>query len=252
MKVSDVYNYINSFAPFSDAEKWDNSGLLVGSGSAEVKKAVVCLDVNEDSVAFAIEIGANLIISHHPVIFSPLSRLAADSVVYKAVQNDISVISAHTNLDKATEGVNDTLCEVLGFDFIKVTDKDGVSSFLNICTPGRELTSEELASYLGKKLSGCISYVNASDRIGKIALCTGSGADFIDDAVGLSCDAFITGEASYHKFLYAKEKGISLFAVGHFESEVPVVKKLTEKLNAEFNCTDFVECPSQNSVITVK
>ncbi len=252
MKVSDVYNYINSFAPFSSAEKWDNSGLLIGDGDTEITKAVVCLDVTDSVIDFSIKTGAELIVSHHPVIFSPLHCVTADSVVYRAVRSGISIISAHTNLDKAVDGVNDALCEILSFDYSKMYAEDNSPTFINVCTADRELTPDSFADFLKDRLSCCVSYVIGSEKIGKIALCTGSGADFIDAAVFCGCNAFITGEASYHKFLYAKEKGISLFAVGHFESEIPVVKKLTEKLNSQFNCTAFVEADSQNSVITVK
>ncbi len=250
--VLDVYDCINSFAPFSSAEKWDNSGILVGNMVAEVKKAYVCLDVTDAVVDEAVRNNADLIVSHHPVIFSPKSTVTADSVVYRCIRNNISVISAHTNLDKAEGGVNDAFCEALGVPYKKVYESDGEPTFLNICTPGTLFFPDNLASYIEEKLSCCVSYVSASRLIGKIAVCSGSGADFIDDAVSLGCEALITGEASYHKLLYAKEKGISLFTVGHFESEVPVVKKLTERLNAEFNCTAFVESDSPNSVVTVK
>lgn len=252
MRVSDVYNFIDSFAPFSSQEEWDNSGILTGDQDAEVTRAAVCLDVNTGVLDFASEIGANLIISHHPVIFSPLKSVTADTVVYVAVKRGISIISAHTNLDRAYGGVNDALCEKLHFDYKKAIALNGASDFVNICTPDKVFTPQELCSYLKNELSAAVSYCDAGREIGKIGLCTGAGADFIDDAIRLCCDAFITGEAKYHEFLEAKEKGISLFTVGHFESEIPVVKKLTDALNKEFNCTAFYEASAVNAVITEK
>ncbi len=252
MTVLDVYNYIDSFAPFSSQEEWDNSGHLVGSLYADVTKAVVCLDADSSVIDFASQNGANLIISHHPVIFSPLKSVTANTVIYNAVMHGISIISAHTNLDKAVGGVNDALSEMLFSDFEKVYNCDNTPSFINICYPKESISAEKLSLYLREKLSCAVSYCDAGKEIGKIALCTGAGSDFIDDAVKLGCNAFITGEAKYHEFLEAKEKGISLFAIGHFESEIPVINKLTDKLNNNFNCTVFLEAPAENTVITEK
>lgn len=251
MTVFDVYSCIDSFAPFSSQEEWDNSGHLLGSLSGEVTKAVVCLDVNNDVIDYAVKIGANIIVSHHPVIFSPLKSITDDSVVFNALSHGIAVISAHTNLDKASGGVNDTLSEILYFRYEKVYDGT-LPTFLNICYADEPFTAESLSSHLRERLSCAVSYCDTGKKITKIGLCSGAGADFIDDAIKLGCNAYITGEAKYHEFLEAKEKGISLFTVGHFESEIPVVKKLTEKLNNEFNCAVFCEAPAVNTVITEK
>lgn len=251
MKVLDVFNYIDSFAPFSSQEEWDNSGHLLGSLNSEVTKAVVCLDVSNEVIDYAVKIGANLIVSHHPVIFSPVKTVTDDSYLYDALIHGISVISAHTNLDRAPGGVNDTLSELLSFRFQKVYD-GSFPGFVNVCYAEKPFTAESLSSYLREKLSCAVSYCDTGEKITRIGLCTGAGADFIDDAIKLGCDAFITGEAKYHEFLEAKEKGISLFTVGHFESEIPVVKKLTDKLNNEFNCTVFCASPFAGTVITEK
>ncbi len=252
MKVLDVLNFIDSFAPFSSQEEWDNSGHLLGKLNDEVTKAVVCLDVNNDVIDYAVKTGANLVISHHPVIFSPVKSVTDDSVILNALSHGISVVSAHTNLDKAVGGVNDALSEMLFSDFEKVYNCDNTPSFINICYPEEPFTAEKLSLHLRESLSCAVSYCDTGNEITKIGLCTGAGSDFIDDAVKLGCNAFITGEAKYHEFLEAKEKGISIFAVGHFESEIPVVKKLTEKLNNKFNCTVFREAPFSNTVITEK
>ena len=251
MRILDVYNYIDSFAPFSSQEEWDNSGHILGSLYNEVTRAVVCLDVNNEVIDYASEIGANLIISHHPVIFSPVKRITAESVLMNAIMKEIAVISAHTNLDKAEDGVNDALCEALSLRYEKVYNDDS-PSFINICYPDEPFSAEKLSLHLRESLNCAASYCDADTAITKIGLCSGAGSDFIDDAIRLGCNAFITGEAKYHEFLEAKDKGISLFTVGHFESEIPVVKKLTEKLNNEFNCTVFTEAPFGNTVITEK
>ena len=113
--VKDIYNYIDSFAPFDSAEEWDNVGILIGSGSTEVTKALITLDITNETADEAKKIGAQLIISHHPVIFGGLKRLSSDSPVYRAAKYDISCLCAHTNLDKSPVfGVNTALAAAIG------------------------------------------------------------------------------------------------------------------------------------------
>lgn len=251
MRVSDIYAFIDSFAPFSSAEKWDNTGLLVGDMNDTVTKAVVCLDVTEKEIAYALENGAQLIISHHPVIFSPCKNVLAGSVVHSAVSHGLNIISAHTNLDKAADGVNDALCKLL-FDSFTKEDVSIAEGFLNTAVLQEPVSAGSLASHLKNRLSAGVSYCDGGRTIKKVAVCSGSGADFIEAALNLGCDAFVTGEASYHKFLDARQSGISLFAAGHFETEIPVVNALVKKLNEHFDCTVFSACPQRNTVIMEK
>ena len=116
--VSMIYGKLNSLAPFATQESWDNSGLLVGDPGAEVKTALVVLDITAEAVREAREIGAELIISHHPVIFHPLKKVESGSVVWELAQAGISAICAHTNLDKARGGVNDCLAAALGLEHV--------------------------------------------------------------------------------------------------------------------------------------
>ena len=116
--VSMIYGKLNSLAPFATQENWDNSGLLVGDPGAEVKSALVVLDITAEAVREAREIGAELIISHHPVIFHPLKKVESGSVVWELAQAGISAICAHTNLDKARGGVNDCLAAALGLEHV--------------------------------------------------------------------------------------------------------------------------------------
>ena len=114
-KIVDIYNYIDSFAPFDIAMDFDNVGILVGDKNAEPTRAIVTLDVTDEVIDEAKEKSAQLIVSHHPVIFNPLKRLSADSVVYKLAQSGISVISAHTNLDLSSDGTNTAVFNALNF-----------------------------------------------------------------------------------------------------------------------------------------
>ena len=116
-KVRDFYNYIDSFAPFDTQEEWDNSGFLIGDIEAQVRKVAVMLDITEKSLEKAINLGADLIVSHHPIIFSPMKKLMSDSVQYKAVKAGINIISAHTSFDN--NGVNDVLAHKLNLNNIR-------------------------------------------------------------------------------------------------------------------------------------
>ena len=115
MTIQELFALIDrEIAPFSLAESWDNSGLLVGDGEREVKAALLCLDITLPAIRQAQRVGAQLIISHHPVIFHPLKRVMANSPVYALIEAGIGAICAHTNLDVARGGVNDCLAQALG------------------------------------------------------------------------------------------------------------------------------------------
>ncbi len=249
MTVREIYEYINTLAPFDTAEAWDNSGFLVGNGEKEVKKAVICLDVTSREVGFAIEENAELIISHHPVIFKPQKRFTAEDVSYTAAVNGISIISAHTNLDKAYGGVNDLLCETLGFSYTKC-DETVCNGFLNILNLNEAMSASLFALLVKNSLGGAVSYVDGGREVTKVGVCSGAGADFINEACILGCDAFLTGEASYHEFLDASADGISLFAAGHYETEAVVIKSLAEKLREKFSEITFREFTPGSVIIT--
>lgn len=242
--VRDIYNYIDSFAPFSTQAEWDNSGLLVGNENNVVNKNIFALDVTSDVIEQAKNISADLIVTHHPVIFKPVSNVLNNSLIYKLIENNISIICTHTNYDKAVGGVNDILCKTINVaDYEKIDD-----TFLNIATLDNTYTTEEFANHLKVKLNGAVRYNNLNKNISKIAVCSGSGSDYLQLAKELQCDALLTGDASHHSFLDADEMGIVLFAAGHFETEMIAIKPLLEKIEKEFK----VECilAKQNTPIT--
>lgn len=244
--VKDIYNYIDSFAPFSTQAEWDNSGLLVGDEKRSVNKIVFALDVTSDVIEQAKKCGADLIVTHHPVIFKPVSNVLNDSLIYKLIENNISIICSHTNYDKAIDGVNDILCKIINVkDYEKIDN-----TFLNIATLDNTYTTDEFANHLKIKLNGSVRYNNLNKNINKIAVCSGSGSDYLSLVKELQCDALLTGDASHHAFLDANEMGIILFAAGHFETEMIAIKPLLNKIKNEFN----VECilAKQNTpIITI-
>lgn len=250
MVLSELYTYLDGISPFSSQEEWDNSGLLAGDGNSAVTGVVTCLDVTPREITLAKENGCSVIVSHHPVIFRPVKNVLKGSPVFDAVSSGISIISAHTCFDKAQGGVNDTLCSRLGMDYRK-EDSSVAEGFLNTGTVAGCGTPEKLAAYIAEKLGASVRYVKGSDRVTKIAVCSGAGADFISDAAALGCDAFITGDASYHAFLDAASCGVSLFAAGHFETENHAAAVLADIISKQYPGLKIIVSDRKNPVVTV-
>lgn len=239
-KVKDFYDYLNSIAPFETQEGWDNSGMLVGDMNAEVKKVAVVLDITPEEIKKAKAIGADLIISHHPVIFSPIKSVTKGSVPYELVASSINALCCHTPLDIADGGTNDSLAELLG---INVTRADDPILRLGTVEP---TTAEELAGKIAKTLNTKVRYADVGRIIKKIAICTGAGCSLIEAAGEI--DAFITGDASHHNFLDCVQAGITLIAAGHYETEIVVVPVLVKKLQAQFPDIEIIDIKQENPI----
>ena len=239
-KVKDFYGYLNSIAPFETQEDWDNSGMLVGDMNAEVKKAAVVLDITHEEIKKAKAIGADLIISHHPVIFSPIKSVTKGSVPYELVASSINALCCHTPLDIADGGTNDSLAKLLG---INVTRADDPILRLGTVEP---TTAQELAGKIANTLNTKVRYADAGKTIKKIAICTGAGCSLIEAAGEI--DAFITGDASHHNFLDCIQAGITLIAAGHYETEIVVVPVLVKKLQAQFPDIEIIDIKQENPI----
>lgn len=239
-KVKDFYGYLNSIAPFETQEDWDNSGMLVGDMDAEVKKVAVVLDITHEEIKKAKAIGADLIISHHPVIFNPIKSVTRGSVPYELVASSINALCCHTPLDIADGGTNDSLAELLG---IEVTRTEDPILRLGTVEP---TTAENLAGKIAKTLNTKVRYADAGRKIEKIAICTGAGCSLIEAAGEI--DAFITGDASHHNFLDCIQTGITLIAAGHYETEIVVVPVLVKKLQAQFPDIEIIDIKQENPI----
>ena len=250
MTVYDIFEFINGFAPFENAEAWDNSGLLIGNGASEVKTVFVALDVTPAVARQAQARGADLIVSHHPVIFHPMRRISFNCAQTLLLRAGISVISAHTNLDKAPGGVNDILCETLGLPFEKLPP-ESANGFLNVCVCEPRLSAADFAALAGRSLDARVSFLDIGGGVSKAAVCAGAGGDFLDEAALYGCDAYLTGEASHHDFLYAAALGITLFAAGHYETEFPAVTALCARLQSAFPDVRFIAETRAPSFLTV-
>lgn len=239
-KVKDFYGYLNSIAPFETQEDWDNSGMLVGDMDAEVKKVAVVLDITHEEIKKAKAIGADLIISHHPVIFNPIKSVTKGSVPYELVASSINALCCHTPLDIADGGTNDSLAKLLG---IEVTRTEDPILRLGTVEP---TTAENLAGKIAKTLNTKVRYADAGRKIEKIAICTGAGCSLIEAAGEI--DAFITGDASHHNFLDCIQTGITLIAAGHYETEIVVVPVLVKKLQAQFPDIEIIDIKQENPI----
>ena len=243
-KVCDIVKEIEKVAPMHLAEDFDNVGLLVGDGQNEVKNVLISLDCTLETVQLAKEQKCELIISHHPVIFAPLKKVLSGSVVYELIKNDISVISMHTNLDVGVGGVNSSLCDAIGLENIEFyTANDGY-----ILQKGsiKECSADDLAEHLKKSLNTVVKYVDGGKEIKNVLVCSGSGGDFIYEAINGGFQALVTSDIKHHQFLDAKDNGVSLFECGHFNTEDVVIEPLCELLKNEFKDVKFITTHKTN------
>lgn len=238
MKIKELLNYLDEKAPFASAEGFDNVGLLIGDGNTEIAGVCCCLDITHDIIKEAHEKGANLIVSHHPVIFSGLKTIPEWSVVPSLIRNNISVIAMHTNFDKAENGVNETLAELLDFNIIDIPDYEQFhDGFGLVCNVALGYTPEHLAEYCKEKLSlGGVRYSSHKNVINRIALCCGAGidADVMQYARENAVDAVISGDIKHNFWIEAENCGITLIDAGHFGTEKAAAHRLaklvTEKI----------------------
>ena len=210
MLVKDIYKVLDEISPFSKQEKWDNSGLLVGSGNDEIKEIHLSIDLDEEMLEKIPEF--SLVITHHPLIFSPLKRVNFDSYSTKLlkilIQKNISLISMHTNIDN-THLYKYVAEKVLGFT-IRPSDDFVVYAEVN-------MQFDDLVKYVSEKLNlAYVKTVKCNKFIKDIALVTGSGMSFLNE---IKADCFLTGDIKYHEAMEAKSRGISLIDIRHYESE---------------------------------
>ena len=242
--VADVLFFLDTLAPRSMKMDWDNVGLLCGSKNTPVTKILVALDPFEAVCKEATEIGAELIVTHHPLIFRPVNAVTDENEVGRCIRllckHDISAINAHTNLDCAPGGVNDRLTELLGLENIQVINPMGVDD------QGREwgllrmgeVTAQQLHPFLEtvKSRLGCdgLRYVDSGTPVRKVAVGGGACASEMMDAVRAGCDTFVTSDIKYNQFWDAQTLGLNLIDAGHFATENPIVSVLADKISAAF------------------
>jgi dinuclear metal center YbgI/SA1388 family protein len=242
--VGDILKYIETLAPRSMKMDWDNVGLLCGSKATPVTKVLVALDPFEAVCREAAQWGAQLIVTHHPVIFQAPKAITDETSVGRSIlqlcAHGISAINAHTNLDCAPGGVNDVLAKKLALVNVQVVDPDGTDENGNewgLLRMG-EVPEQPLDAFLNrvKTLLGCegLRYVDGGKPVRKVAVGGGSCAGEMLDALRAGCDTFVTADVKYNQFWDARDLGINLIDAGHFATENPVVAVLAQKIAAAF------------------
>lgn len=229
MTVRQVYDFINERAPFETQVAYDNSGLLVGHPDQEVTGVHFALDVTDKVIDEALENGANLIVTHHPMMFSPIKRLVETDyqaqLLCRLIRGGISLISAHTNLDQAAGGINDVLAARIG-----LTDITG-EGFVRVGTLPAPMTAAELAQHISQVLGDTVRVMgNPLAMVERVGMCSGSGADEWPAAAALGVQAFLTGEAKHHIALEASAAGVVLLEAGHHATEEPGIFALADAL----------------------
>ena len=236
--VADILSFLDTLAPRAMKMEWDNVGLLCGSKNAEVTKILVALDPFEGVCREAADIGAQLIVTHHPLIFRAPRAITDDTSVGRSImflcRHGISAINAHTNLDQVSGGVNDVLAERLGLRNVQIVNPvDGVG--LLRCG---EVEAQPLEAFLAavKEKLCCdgLRYVNSGNPVRKVAVGGGSCADEMLEAISVGCDTFVTADIKYNQFWDAYDFGLNLIDAGHFHTENPVVSVLAGKIAAAF------------------
>lgn len=240
--VEGVCQYLERLAPVRLAETWDNVGLVVGRKSQQVERIITCLTLTEDVAEEAIQASAQLVITHHPILFRATKRIDDSSVegriLLALIEKGVAVYSPHTAYDSAADGINQQFAEAIGLQDIQAVRKTPAESTLGAGRFGT-LRSPETREAFAEKILGTLNATHleacwANPTISRIAVACGAAADFLTDAIQLNCDTFITGEARFHSILESRAAGVNLILTGHYFSERRAVEQLAGKIQIEF------------------
>lgn len=245
VRIDEIISTIEEHAPLSIQESWDNSGLQVGDIYGSVRKVLIAMDITDKCIEYAIENNYELIITHHPFIFTGVKSIDYNKykgkVILDLIQHGISVYSAHTNLDKAEDGTNNVLAEILQLENVENLMDDELNNIGVYGTfPGESL--ENLIGILKDELvpSEYIRYYGKwNEVVFRVALLGGSGASEIEWALHRECEVFITSDVKYHDGQMAYENDLTLIDIGHFYSEFPVLSQLQHILKTRFKEIDI-------------
>ena len=241
--VRDILSSLERLAPVDRKMDFDNVGLLVGREKDEVKRVLVSLDISDEAIEEAESVGAELIVSHHPLFFGLKSILGDDLTgrkVISLIKKDISAISMHTNLDISVGGVNDALACALGVCESKPMQVEGVDDDGTPYGLGRygNVPKQRLEEFLLKVKEALnangLRYYDAGNKVSKVAVCGGAGGSELERAVELGCDTYVTADVKYNQFLDAMDFGINLIDAGHFPTENVIIGPLSQYIAKEF------------------
>lgn len=246
--VGQVLELVDGIAPFDLAEEWDNVGLLAGGPEARVDTVLCALDLREDIVEEAFREGAQLIVTHHPILFRGRKNLREDDaegrVLCALVRAGIALIAAHTNYDNASPGVNDALAQVLGLSDVRALE-DG----MRMGTPGQN-DFGSFCDFAERALGGPVRRYGLQNRtIRSVAVLGGAGADYALQAQYAGADVYLTGEINYHKALDAAYNGLCVIEAGHAATENPAISQLCRGLQNAADAVQYNICVKQSKAV---
>ena len=227
MILQDIINIIESVAPLSYQEDWDNSGLQVGDRNAEVNAALLTIDVTKSVVDEAIALGCDLIVSHHPLLFRGLKQITGSTpqerCVLKAIQHNIAIYSAHTSMDSWMHGVSGKMAEKLGVQdyhiLVESQDNVGLGVIGQLSEP---MSMQAFMAHVAKvfDIEGAgLRYVHGKgEQVQKIAICGGAGADLVNEAIAQGADVYVSADFKYHE-MQAVAGQIAVVDMDHWVSE---------------------------------
>ena len=239
MKVKDIIKVIEDFAPLSVQESWDNSGLCVGSPEDEVNGVLIALDCTPELVDEAVACGADLSVTHHPLIFSGLKKISPETqvgrAVIKAVKAGVSIYAAHTSADKVLSGVSGDMARKLGLEDVEILQKDGEDIGLGVVgNLPHPMKSEDVVRFVKERFGLKVAKVSRplDEPVSRVAMCGGSGGSLIGEARRSGAQLYISGDISYHNFF--AEDGFMIMDIGHYESEIGIVDILFSLIKKNF------------------
>ena len=240
MKAGEIAAVLEEFAPLRTQESWDNAGFTVGSPEAEVHGVLVGFDCTKELVLEAVGRGADMIVTHHPLIFGGLKRIDPDdpvgAAVWEAVRHGVVVYAAHTNADKAEGGVNALMAARMGLLEVEALDESGLAFVGLLPEP---LPGEAFCAWVKERFALQTLRCSAPvAEVARVAVSCGAGSSFAGAAFRAGADAFVTGDVSYHRFFVPE--GRMIVDIGHYESEVDIVDKFVSVLRKKM--PNFAVC----------
>lgn len=245
--VNEIYAFVDQLAPFSYQMSFDNAGFLVGRGGRQVTRILVSLDITEEVVREASEWKAELIVSHHPVIFHP-ARSVTDQdptgrILLALAEGGIAAVCAHTNLDAVAGGVNDALARAVGLTEIEMLQTSGVDENgapygigrVGVLKGKAVVTLADYAAQVKTALqANGVRYVDAGRPVRRVAVGGGACGSMLADAVAMGCDTFVTADVKYDQFLEARALGVNLLDAGHYATENVICDRVAQYLSQRF------------------
>lgn len=259
MQLNAILTRLQELAPLEYAESWDNVGLLVGDRNQEVSCVMTCLTLTSTTLREAIEVGAQLVVPHHPIPFKPIAKITDDTttglLLLDAIRAGIAIYSPHTAWDNAKQGINQQLAEMLDLQNVKplqpFSTPRGLEELTGVGRSGTMPTSplEDVVAKLRSALPDIrVRHTHEpTASISKIGIVCGSGGSMLGLAVGRGCNAMLTGEATYHQCLEAEAQGIVMIMIGHHASESFAMKRLAVELQRELPSIRVVTSENESS-----